>query len=57
MADDGYRGGGGTLAGISVELLLLVGVVLFFFPEPITSTVGILLITVAVIAWAAEAMR
>lgn len=52
----GDGGGGGMLGGISVGLLLIIGVVLFFFPEPITSTIGIILIAVAVIAWAAEAM-
>lgn len=48
--DDGWLGEG--VAGI----LLLVGVVLFFFPEPATSALGIGLIVLGVIAWVAEEM-
>ena len=34
-----------------ITLLLVAGVILFVFPEPISSGVGILLITIGVIAW------
>lgn len=34
-----------------VGLLLVVGVVLFVFPEPATSGLGILLIATAVVLW------
>ena len=37
-----------------VGLLLIAGVVLFFFPEPATSAIGILLIGLAVVAWIAD---
>lgn len=36
--------------------LLLVGGVLFFFPEPATSAVGIGLIAIGVLVWAVEAL-
>ena len=39
-----------------IGLLLVTGVVLFFFPEPFTSTVGIALIALGVIAWIADAL-
>lgn len=39
-----------------IGLLLVAGVILFFFPEPFTSTVGIALIALGVIAWAADAL-
>ncbi|NHN57651.1 MULTISPECIES: hypothetical protein [Halorussus] len=39
-----------------IGLLLVAGVVLFFFPEPFTSTVGIALIALGIIAWAADAL-
>jgi len=32
-------------------LLVVVGAVLFFFPEPITSTVGVVLILIGVVVW------
>lgn len=38
----------------TVGLLLLGGVILFFFPEPLTSTVGIALIVIAILIWAAN---
>lgn len=34
-----------------IGLLLVAGIVLFFFPEPATSTIGIALIGIAVVAW------
>ena len=34
-----------------VGLLLIAGVVLFFFPEPSTSVIGIALIGLAVVVW------
>ena len=34
-----------------IGLLLIAGVVLFFFPEPTTSMIGIALIGIAVVAW------
>ena len=34
-----------------IGLLLIVGVALFFFPEPTTSMIGIALIGIAVVAW------
>lgn len=59
--DDAYTGetdneedGGGWLGGISVGLLLLVGVILFFFPEPVTTEIGILLIGLAIVVWIAK---
>ena len=36
--------------------LILVGVVLFFFPEPATSVLGIVLLGVGVLAWIADAL-
>lgn len=38
---------------IGVAELLVIGAVLFFFPEPATSFVGMVLILVAAIAWLA----
>ena len=35
----------------AIGLLLIAGVVLFFFPEPFTSAVGMFLIGTAVVAW------
>lgn len=40
------------LAGI----LLVAGVVLFLFPEPITSGIGVLLVVVGVIVWLADVL-
>lgn len=37
-----------------ITLLLVVGVGLFLFPEPATSTIGMALIAVGLIAWAAD---
>lgn len=34
-----------------ITLLLVAGVLMFVFPEPITSGVGILLISIGVVAW------
>ena len=39
-----------------IGLLLVVGVVLFVFPEPSTSALGILLIVTGVLAWIIEAI-
>ena len=39
-----------------ISLVLLAGVVLFFFPEPATSALGILLLGVGVVAWIADAL-
>ena len=39
-----------------IALLLVTGVILFFFPEPFTSTIGIALIALGVIAWVADAL-
>ena len=39
-----------------ISLVLLAGVVLFFFPEPATSAVGILLLGVGVVAWVVDAV-
>lgn len=39
-----------------VGLLLITGTILFFFPEPFTSTLGIILLGVGVLAWAADAL-
>ena len=39
-----------------ISLILLAGVVLFFFPEPATSALGILLLGVGVVAWIADAL-
>lgn len=41
-----------NLAGLGlVGLLLLAGIILFIFPEPATSGIGVMLIIVAVIIW------
>lgn len=45
---------GGWPGGVSVGLLLIVGIILFFFPEPITTTIGIVLIGLAVVMWVTE---
>jgi hypothetical protein len=55
VAEPGYDGtsedGGSWWDESLITLLLVVGVVLFVFPEPATSGLGILLITAGVIAW------
>lgn len=41
-----------NVAGLGlVGLLLLVGVILFFFPEPVSSGLGVTLIVAAVVVW------
>ncbi len=35
-------------------LLIIIGVVLFFFPEPITSFAGIALVLIGAIVWLAD---
>ncbi|WP_137286086.1 DUF308 domain-containing protein [Halorussus salinisoli] len=37
-----------------IGALLLVGVVLFFFPEPTTSAIGIAMVAMGVVAWIAD---
>lgn len=44
------RMGGMSLIG----LLLIVGIILFFFPEPITSGLGVALIVAAALLWVAQ---
>jgi hypothetical protein len=42
-----------SMAGLGiVGLLLIAGIILFVFPEPATSGLGITLVVVAVIVWA-----
>lgn len=48
VTDDGDAGAG------TAALLILAGVILFLFPEPITSMVGVLLIVGGILLWAAE---
>lgn len=48
--DDSWLGEGG------ITMLLVGGVILFVFPEPITSTIGILLIATGVVMWIADAL-
>lgn len=48
--DDSWLDEGG------ISLLLVGGVILFLFPEPITSTIGILLIAAGVVMWMADAL-
>lgn len=40
-------------SAIGVSGLLIIGVLLFFFPEPLTSFLGIILILVAALIWLA----
>ena len=40
-----------------ISLFLLVGVILFLIPEPVTSTIGIVLVLAGVAAWIADALR
>jgi hypothetical protein len=42
--------GGGGLVGI----LLIIGIVLFFFPEPVTSGLGIALVVAAGLLWVVQ---
>ena len=35
-------------------LLILIGAILFFFPEPITSVIGILVLVVGIATWVAD---
>lgn len=39
------------------SLLLIAGVILFFIPEPITSTLGILLLILGAFVWIVDALR
>lgn len=39
-----------------ISLLLVAGVVLFLIPEPATSTIGIALVALGAVAWAADAL-
>lgn len=41
----------------AITLLLVGGLVLFFFPEPATSAAGIVLMSVGVVLWAADRFR
>ncbi|ELZ26303.1 hypothetical protein C474_21441 [Halogeometricum pallidum JCM 14848] len=42
---------GGWLEGISVGWLLLIGLALFFFPEPITSFWGAVIIGIGIVGF------
>jgi hypothetical protein len=47
-----YGGNGvGTLSTKLLVLLVLAGIVLFVIPEPLTSTVGLVLLGIAAVAW------
>ena len=35
-------------------LLILIGAILFFFPEPITSAIGIVVLVVGIATWVAD---
>lgn len=50
------RDAGGWDAGLSL-LLILTGVILFLIPEPVTSTIGAILVLAGVLAWVADALR
>lgn len=57
--EDGFDGSSDDSDGEYVEegaaaLLLVVGIILFFFPEPFTSLVGIGLIILGVATWLAD---
>lgn len=39
-----------------IGTLLVAGILLFLFPEPFTSTAGIALITLGILAWMADAL-
>lgn len=39
-----------------ISLLIIAGVVLFFFPEPATSMLGIVLILIGAVAWLVDAL-
>ncbi|WP_227377133.1 hypothetical protein [Haladaptatus halobius] len=44
-----------NIAGLGlVGLLLIAGIILFVFPEPATSGIGVMLIIAAVIVWAVQ---
>ena len=49
--DDADEDDGSWLGEGVIGLLLVAGVVLFFFPEPTTSMIGIALVSIAVVAW------
>ena len=40
-----------------IPALVAVGVLLFLFPEPVTSTVGVVLVAVGVLLWAWDLVR
>ncbi|MFC6824899.1 hypothetical protein [Halopelagius fulvigenes] len=44
-------------AAIGVGELIVIGALLFFFPEPTTSIIGIALIATAVVVWLAGWLR
>lgn len=44
-------------SAIGVSGLLIIGVLLFFFPEPLTSFLGIVLILIAALIWLAGWFR
>lgn len=45
----------GSMAGLGlVGLLLIAGIILFIFPEPATSGLGITLIVIAIIVWVVQ---
>lgn len=50
---DGETDGSWLDEGI-ITLLVVVGIVLFLIPEPGTSTLGLLLIGIGVVAWVAD---
>ena len=60
--DATYRGGtyeeedDSWLDEALISLLLIGGIILFFFPEPITSTIGIILVLVGALAWLVDAL-
>lgn len=49
-ADDGW-------SERAIALFLVGGLVLFFFPEPVTSAAGIVLMSVGVVLWAVKRFR
>ena len=39
-----------------ISVVLIAGVVLFLFPEPLTSTLGVILLAFGLVAWLADAL-